>query len=98
MGLTKKEALHAIAAQARKRAGLDYDMGAIPTKAILEDYRRSGERPYKSFAEFMEGTPFGRGGHPDYDYLSAPENANVGRTEEGVITTLFMDLKKNFKK
>jgi class 3 adenylate cyclase len=95
MGLTKKEALHAIAAQARKRAKLDFDERAIPSKSLLDEYLQSPESPYKRFAEFMEALPFKRGGHPDYDYLA--ELPNVGQTEEGKITTLFMDL-KNFTK
>jgi class 3 adenylate cyclase len=95
MGITKKQALRAIAAQARKRARLQYDQGALLPDSVVRDYLRSSDATYKRFAEFYEAVDSRRGGHPDYDFLAEPEN--VGSTVEGKITTLFMDL-KNFTK
>lgn len=95
MGITKKQALRAIAAQARKRARLPYDQGALLSDSLVRDYLGSPEATYKRFAEFYEALDTRRGGHPDYDFLAEP--ANVGDTVEGKITTLFMDL-KNFTK
>src|SRR2546423_8511099 len=95
MGITKKQALRAIAAQARKRARLQYDQGALLPNSVVRDYLRSSDATYKRFAEFYEAVDSRRGGHPDYDFLA--ETENVGSTVEGKITTLFMDL-KNFTK
>jgi class 3 adenylate cyclase len=95
MGITKKEALHAIAAQARKRARLDYDKAALLPDYLVRDYLKSQDPTYKRFADFYEARDAKRGGHPDYDFLAQPDN--VGNTVEGRITTLFMDL-KNFTK
>ena len=96
MSLTKQQALKAIAAEARRRAGfVDYDRSAIPSPSALKAYARSAEFPYLQFAEFMEAAPFKRGGHPDYDYLAHSRQSRTNR--EGSITTLFMDL-KNFTK
>lgn len=95
MGITKKQALSAIAAQARKHAGLPFEPGALLPDTVVEGYLSSPEHIYKRFAEFYKSLPLKHGGHPDYDYLA--ELPNVGETVEGNITTLFMDL-KNFTK
>jgi class 3 adenylate cyclase len=95
MGITKKQALRAIAAQAKKRARLPYDEGALLPDYEVKNYLNSKELIYKRFAEFYEALDAKRGGHPDYDFLAEPQN--VGTTMEGKITTLFMDL-KNFTK
>jgi class 3 adenylate cyclase len=95
MGITKKQALRAIAAQARKHANLPFDTSALMPENVLKEYLRSPEATYKRFAEFCESLPLKRGGHPEYDFLADP--ANVGKTAEGNVTTFFMDL-KNFTK
>lgn len=95
MGITKRQALRSIAAQARKRANLSFDSSALLSESLLKEYARSVEPPYKRFVEFSEGQPVKRGGHPDYDFLA--ETPNIGKTHEGSITTFFMDL-KNFTK
>lgn len=95
MSITKKTALKAIAAQARKRVGLSYDSKAILSNDEAESYLKSSEPSYVRFADFYLNHLTRRGGHPDYDHLALPELA--GKTEEGTITTLFMDL-KNFTK
>jgi class 3 adenylate cyclase len=95
MGITKKQALRAIAAQARNHAGLSFDRGALLTDRTVEEYLRSPEVVYKRFGEFYKSLPFKRGGHPDYNHLASMES--LGQTAEGNITTLFMDL-KNFTK
>jgi class 3 adenylate cyclase len=95
MSLTKKQALKAIAAQARRRVGLEYDSKAILSNEEAERYLKSSDPHYRRFADFLLNHLDRRGGHPDYDHLAAPELA--GKTEEGTITTLFMDL-KNFTK
>jgi class 3 adenylate cyclase len=95
MAITKRQALRAIAAQARKHANLSFDPTALLPDSVVKEYLRSPEGAYKRFAEFYESVPTKRGGHPDYDFLA--EHANVGKTAEGNITTLFMDL-KNFTK
>lgn len=95
MPITKKQALKAIAAQARKHAGLKFDPNALLPERTIDEYLRSPEDAYKRFGEFLKNLPIRRGGHPDYDELAKMEN--LGRTAEGNITTLFMDL-KNFTK
>jgi class 3 adenylate cyclase len=95
MGITKRQALRSIAAQARKHAKLSFDPGALLPESILKEYRRSSEGPYQRFVQFSEGEPVKRGGHPDYNFLA--DEANIGTTTEGTITTFFMDL-KNFTK
>lgn len=95
MGITKRQALRAIAAQARKHAKLPFDTNALLPDSLVKEYLGSPEVAYKRFAEFYESLPIKRGGHPDYDFLAEP--ANIGETAEGNITTLFMDL-KNFTK
>jgi adenylate cyclase len=95
MSITKKQALRAIAAQARKHANLPFDSTALLPESEVNDYLRSPELTYKRFAEFYKSLPIKRGGHPDYDFLAEP--ANIGKTAEGNVTTLFMDL-KNFTK
>jgi class 3 adenylate cyclase len=95
MSITKRQALRSIAAQARKRAKLSFDAGALLPESIVREYLKSSEGPYQRFAQFSEGEPVKRGGHPDYNFLA--DEANIGTTAEGAITTLFMDL-KNFTK
>lgn len=95
MGVTKKQALRAIAAQARKRARMDYDPTALLPDREVDDYLKSLDPTYKRFAEFYKAMNLRRGGHPDYDYLAEPQN--LGETIEGNVSTLFMDL-KNFTK
>lgn len=95
MPITKKAALRAIAAQARKRVDLPYDESAILSQSRVAEFAESSVPEYKRFADFLLNRVFRRGGHPDYDHLAHPELA--GKTEEGEITTLFMDL-KNFTK
>jgi class 3 adenylate cyclase len=93
--ITKKQALRAIAAQSRKHAGLPFDATALVPERTIDEYLRSPEGVYKRFGEFLKNISIGRGGHPDYDELAKLEN--LGKTAEGNITTLFMDL-KNFTK
>ena len=95
MSLTKKDALRAIAAQARQRVGLDIKSGDLLNKEQVEEYLKSSDPAYRRFADFYLNNLTRRGGHPDYDHLALPNLA--GKTEEGTITTLFMDL-KNFTK
>lgn len=96
MGITKKDAFKALAERARQRAGLAYQSQALLDPATIRDYLKSQETPYRNFAEaYDEITSYPRGGHPDYNHLAEMEN--VGMTEEGIITTLFLDL-KNFTK
>lgn len=95
MSITKKDALRAIAAQARKRVGLDYKSSALLSNEQVEGYLKSSDPTYRRFADFYLNNLNRRGGHPDYDHLALPNLA--GKTEEGAITTLFMDL-KNFTK
>ena len=95
MSITKKQALRAIAAQARKHAGLGFDPSALPRESEIREYLKSSERSYRQFAEFIQAVGPKSGGHPDYDHLAQPEL--IGTTVEGKITTLFMDL-KNFTK
>lgn len=95
MSITKKEALRAIAAKARKRVGMSFDAGALLSDTEVSSFAKSNEPAYKRFADFYLNNLSRRGGHPDYDHLARPELA--GQTEEGSITTLFMDL-KNFTK
>ena len=95
MGITKKQALRSIAAQARKHANLSFDPTALLPQDVLNEYLRSPEVVYKRFAQFSEGVPLKRGGHPDYNFLA--EEPNIGKTAEGNISTFFMDL-KNFTK
>lgn len=94
MPITKKAALRAIAAQARQRVGLPFDAGDILSQRDIANFAESTEPTYKRFGEYLKGI-FPRGGHPDYNHLALPQNA--GKTEEGEITTFFMDL-KNFTK
>lgn len=72
-----------------------YDAGALLSNAEVANFSESREPAYKRFADFYLNHLSRRGGHPDYDHLARPELA--GQTEEGTITTLFMDL-KNFTK
>ena len=95
MPITKREAFRAIAEQARKRAKLDYDESAILSEERIASFAESPELKYKRLAEVLLNKIPKSGGHPHYDYLA--EIMSVGTTEEGVITTLFMDL-KNFTK
>lgn len=95
MGVTKKQALRAIAAQAKKHAGMDYDPRALLPDQEVDNYLKSLDPTYKRFAEFYKAINIKRGGHPDYDYLAEPQN--LGQTAEGNVSTLFMDL-KNFTK
>lgn len=95
MSITKKQALKAIAAQARKHAGLGFDPDALPRESEIREYLKSSQPSYRQFAEFIQAVGPKSGGHPDYDYLAQPES--VGTTVEGKVTTLFMDL-KNFTK
>jgi class 3 adenylate cyclase len=95
MGISKKQALRAIAAQARKHAGMTFDSKALLPEPIVDEYLKSSEGVYQRFAEFYKSLPHKHGGHPDYDFLAEPDN--LGKTVEGNITTLFMDL-KNFTK
>jgi class 3 adenylate cyclase len=95
MGITKREALRSIAARARKHAGMDFDEGALLSDAAIKAYRGSLDPRYRQFVEFCEGELPKAGGHPDYNHLALAEN--VGKTAQGNITTLFMDL-KNFTK
>lgn len=95
MSITKKQALRAIAAQARNHAGLPINPNDLLSDSEVNDYLDSSERVYKRFAEFYKSLPIKHGGHPFYDFLAEP--TNVGKTVEGNITTLFMDL-KNFTK
>jgi hypothetical protein len=95
MSITRKQALRAIAVQARKRARFDYDKATLLPDYLVRDYLKSQDPTYKRFTDFYEARDTKRGGHPDYDFLAQP--ANVGNTVEGRITTLFMDL-KNFTK
>jgi len=95
MAISKRQALRAIAAQARKHANLSFDPTALLPESTLKEYLRSPEGYYKRFAEFSEAVPLQRGGHPDYDFLA--QEPNIGKTVEGNVTTFFMDL-KNFTK
>jgi len=95
MAITKRQALRSIAAQARKHANLPFDSSALLPETELKEYLRSAEGYYKRFAEFSEGQPLQRGGHPDYNFLA--QEPNIGKTTEGSVTTFFMDL-KNFTK
>jgi class 3 adenylate cyclase len=95
MSITKKQALRAIAARARKNAGLDFDPTAMPRESEIREYLKSAQPSYRQFAEFFQAAGPKSGGHPDYDYLAHAES--IGTTVEGNITTLFMDL-KNFTK
>src|SRR6476660_8920166 len=95
MPITKRDAFRAIAERARKRVGLPYYEDALLSESTIADFARSSESKYINLAEFLLKNLPESGGHPHYDYLCLPDNA--GKTESGVISTLFMDL-KNFTK
>lgn len=95
MALTKRAALKALGQKIRQRHGFRIDGSLLLGEEQIEQFIKSAEAPYKRFAEAYKGIEFRPGGHPDYDYLIEPEN--IGDTKEGVITTLFLDL-KNFTK
>jgi len=95
MALTKRAALKALGQQIRLRHGFTIDQSLLLGEEQIEQFMKSSEVAYRRFAEAYKGIEFRLGGHPDYDHLAEP--GSIGDTEEGVITTLFMDL-KNFTK
>ncbi len=95
MGITKQMAFKALAAKARKRVGLGFDSRNLLPDALVAEFLKSNESSYRNFAESYENIEYKHGGHPDYNYLAEAEN--VGKTENGAISTLFLDL-KNFTK
>jgi len=95
MALTKRAALKALGQRIRERYGFTIDESLLLAEEEIEQFIKSVEAPYQRFAEVYKGIEFRPGGHPDYDYLVEP--GNIGDTEEGEITALFLDL-KNFTK
>lgn len=95
MALTKRAALKALGQKIRQKYGFAIDESLLLGEEQIEQFIKSAEAPYQRFAEAYKGIEFRPGGHPDYDCLAEPEN--VGDTEEGEITTFFLDL-KNFSK
>lgn len=95
MALTKRAALKALGQKIRQKHGFTIDESLLLAEEQVEQFIKSAETPYQRFAEAYKGIEFRSGGHLDYDYLVEP--GNIGKTEEGEITTLFLDL-KNFTK
>ena len=95
MPLTKKAAFKTLAQKARKKYGFQFNGTSLINESQVREFQKSTESSYRLFAEIYEAKEYKHGGHPDYDYLA--ESENIGKTESGNITTLFMDL-KNFTK
>lgn len=95
MSLTKQQAYEALASKIRSRVGFTTEQLKSLEDRTVERYLESKEWPYERLAKALRESPVTRGGHPDYNHLAEPES--VGQTEEGVITTFFLDL-RNFSK
>lgn len=96
MSISTEQALRALAARIRAQYGFDYEKSALIEKDLAEQIKQSEDEQYLRFFSIYERHEQPSiSGHPDYDYLA--ELPNIGKTEDGQITTLFMDL-RNFTK
>lgn len=95
MALTKSAALKALVNKVKQKYKLEFDASTLIDETEIADYLKSKEASYRRFAEAYNALEFKLGGHPDYNYLTEPEN--IGKTENATIATFFLDL-KNFTK
>lgn len=96
MSISTDQALRALAARIRSQYGFEYDESALIQKDVADQIKQSKDDQYLRFFSIYEREDQPSiSGHPDYDYLAEPPN--IGETENGEITTLFMDL-RNFTK
>jgi hypothetical protein len=95
MSITKREAFHALGQRIRKSHGLSFEEGDLLANVKLEFLSKALDEYSTKYAQAYNGEEYSKGGHPDYNHLSLPEN--IGYTEEGNIAALFLDL-KNFTK